>query len=382
MLNIKLAQSGVLCLSTLLLAVTKKLIWMRLFFAAMPVVVAAVAVWPRSHWQSSFAWRHPDDQGWLVLDHGDIVRALSFDPSGRYLATGGFLQSDEAQIRVWEVDTGRLRATLPTTKRRFLSLSFAGDQHTLLSANLISADRWDVDTGTAEVLVDRFAHCALKVAFAPDGRSLLYTDRRGAVRLRNTVNGQERRLLTPAIEMEVGNVAFAADGGTVAAADVETLRVWDVATGATRLEMPSGDPSLTFAVALAPNGAAVACVADLQDASIIDVATGRERVRCRGSTDWIYCLAFSPDGRLLAAGDKDQRVILWDVDTGRELIQFQGHTEPVSALAFSPDGTWLASGSSDHTVRLWRLPQQSRGVSPPRFRQEETIGAFGRYGSI
>jgi WD40 repeat protein len=55
-------------------------------------------------------------------------------------------------------------------------------------------------------------------------------------------------------------------------------------------------------VALSPNGTAVACVADLRNASIIDLATGRERARCAGPTDWIYCLAFSPDGRLLAAG--------------------------------------------------------------------------------
>src|SRR5262249_26479320 len=57
-----------------------------------------------------------------------ITLALSAD--GRTLAGGGIDQ----QVRVWDVQTGQLRATFPGHSREVLDLAFTPDGQTLISA--------------------------------------------------------------------------------------------------------------------------------------------------------------------------------------------------------------------------------------------------------
>src|SRR5262249_60862122 len=97
----------------------------------------------------------------------------------------------------------------------------------------------------------------------------------------------------PAIgrEGEVGWVAFAAAGGTVAAGTRSSVRLWDTSKAV---------PPRTLKGAGTP-------------------------------------VAFSPDGKTLATGEWENAVHLWNVTTGEEIRQMAGHGSYISALAFAPD---------------------------------------------
>ena len=47
----------------------------------------------------------------LVLDHGDVVKAVAFDSSDKFLATSGGNVLGDNDVRVWDAETGRLRDT-------------------------------------------------------------------------------------------------------------------------------------------------------------------------------------------------------------------------------------------------------------------------------
>src|SRR5262249_17249863 len=147
------------------------------------------------------------------------------------------------------------------------------------------------------------------LAFSPDGKRLVSANSGGAVTLWEVATGKRAgRLAAIGQEGEVGSVAFAADGRTVAAGTRYAVPLWGTTKAA---------PSRTLKGAGTP-------------------------------------VAFSPDGKTLATGEWENAVHLWNVATGEEIRQMAGHGSYISALAFAPDGQTVASGSWDGNIRLWK----------------------------
>ena len=82
-----------------------------------------------------------------------------------------------------------------------------------------------------------------------------------------------------------------------------------------------------------------------------DVATGAETARLEGHTDSVSS-PLPAAGRAAGLRLGDNTIRLWDVATGAETARLEGHTSGVQALCLLPDGR-LASGSRDNTIRLW-----------------------------
>ncbi len=249
------------------------------------------------------------------------VSSVAFSPDGTLLASGAYSPS-EANIKLWDVATRNLEATLeghlggPTGVH---SLSFSPDGAILASG---SGDQtvklWDVSSRTHLATLEGHAGHVYSVAFAPDG-TLASGSRDGTVRLWNvatrtgvaTLEGGTGRVL---------DVAFSPDGTTLASSTDGGILLWDMAT------------------------------------------------RTRTSTlDGRGDASFSPDGSVIASGGEGYTV-LWDVAT-RQRIATLGHAgrlrDPdgywVNGV-FSPSGALLASVSIDG-VQLWDASAWTR--TPP-----------------
>src|SRR5262245_2966780 len=105
---------------------------------------------------------------------------------------------------------------------------------------------------------------------------------------------------------EISSVIFSPDGHRVLSGGDNTLKLWDVGTGAL-LRTFEGDS----------NG------------------------------------GFSPDGLRVLSGSHDKTLKLWDASSGALLRTFEGHSNRVASVAFSPDGSRVLSGSVDKTLKLW-----------------------------
>jgi WD40 repeat protein/serine/threonine protein kinase len=192
----------------------------------------------------------------------------------------------------------------------------------------------------------------IRVAWSPDGTRLTSAAEDQTAKVWDAATGQE--LLT--LSRHTGpltNVAWSPDGKHLAsAARDRTVRVWDAATGRELLTLPAPSRSGS-GLSWSPDGTCLAGGCSDGTLAVWDAVTGRELRRIKAHAGAAASVAWSPDGRLLASASYDKTVKSWDASSGQELILFTADGDQVWAVAWSPDGERLAGGAADGSLRVW-----------------------------
>jgi WD40 repeat protein len=221
------------------------------------------------------------------------------------------------------------------------------------------------------------------IAISPDGTRLA-TGHLSRTRIWDVQSGAPlRELRTNRGLVAQSALVFSPDGSRLAsAADDNTARIWDVATGLEQLRVTHGHvprplASLTSrssvkAVAFSPDGTRLATASVDKTARIWDATTtGLQQLQVRHD-DSVGAVAFSPDGTRLATASKDKTARIWDARTGQQQLQVR-HDDSVNAVVFSPDGTRLATSSVDKTARIW-----DAATGEPQFHAAHGGGGVGK----
>ena len=113
------------------------------------------------------------------------------------------------------------------------------------------------------------------------------------------------------------------------------------------------------ALAVAPEGGALASAGFDQSVIFWDLAAGRARAVVRWHAGAVNALVALPDGGV-ASGGEDGRIAIWPAASrgGEPLRVLEGHDGPVASLAWR-DGV-LASAAWDGTVRVWAADGTAR----------------------
>ncbi len=273
----------------------------------------------------------------VLEGHTQAVRAVAFSPDGVLLAScAGPGDGDskevlrnwkEAEIVLWEVATGKRRATLQGQPGTAMALAFSPDGKKLAVAG-----------GT----------------FDPDARNSDLRWKQGEARLWDVATGEGRRIGSHGAAFH--SLAFAPNGQTVAVGTTHgvDIRLLAVATGKEtgRLGPHRG---WVHSLAFSPDGKTLAAGRADHTVQLWDIVKRRVRAVCRGHGGEVHAVAYGPDSRQVASTGADNQVRVWDAATGKERLTLRvgamGGSTEANGLAFTPDGKTLAVGGS-HLVRL------------------------------
>jgi WD40 repeat protein/serine/threonine protein kinase len=317
------------------------------------------------------------------------VLGTAYSPDGRTLA----IACVDRTIRLWDVPSDSLRATLVGHKNEVRSVAFSPDGKLLVSGGGAWNDYsvpgevklWDLTTNVEVADLKGHASVVYAVAFSPDGKSVASAsgDRTAklwevpSARLRSTLSGHSNVVCW---------VAYSPDGQSLATCSFDsTIRLWDPANGEERSKIKTRQ--LVCCIAFSPDGTTLA-------------STGSERVaeasstgnRAGGVTIWdirrgvplktfdevaveFLCVAFSPDGATLASATSNYamsgEVKLWNIAKGR-LEAGLAHGDVPASLAYAPDGQRLAVGLrgrlANDSVMIWEVPALTSRVHPDKAR--------------
>jgi RNA polymerase sigma factor (sigma-70 family) len=302
------------------------------------------------------------------LRHADQIQDVVFSPDSRLIASVG----RDGFIRVWDAATGAARHRFPILAGEQAVLAFAADGKSLLFAGPMPPDpvkvftpvalrRFDLATGKEDAIpLPGNKAVAYGPAFAPDGSAFGFTADNQEYHVVAVPSGK----LIRTVKMGApGAVAVMTAGGTRVAFPPNqpgaAMTVHDVAAGKELPQIKDGARSIV-AAAFSPDGRSIATVAHdpgnwVDTIGVWDTATGQLRRRIEGVENTASCVAFAPDGKSVAVGNLQRLAVqVFDVETGKPAGHYRSWPS-VKHVVFAPDGRSLAAGRTTATISVWDL---------------------------
>jgi WD40 repeat protein len=241
-------------------------------------------------------------------------------------------RNDRGTVSLWETATGN-RLTAFYRQSRDLAFVAGGDILATSDLHSLGADQatrvrlWDVRTGRERATVP-IARPTGRILVSPDGRLIAIGG--AGVRLCDAATGQENVWLGKGTPSTAAPLAFSADGRVLVWTQfVEPMRVWDVTARREIVRLKTDDNM----AALSPDGRTLSTCESLFSAPwrgrasgairLWDLPSGREKASLVGHKSPIIGMLFSPDGKTLVSYEKDE-AIARDVSNGRELDRTLG----------------------------------------------------------
>jgi RNA polymerase sigma factor (sigma-70 family) len=269
-----------------------------------------------------------------LAEQEQSISTVQFSTDGQSLVAAG----TDARVRLWDLRTRKERGRIGSSPRQRV-LAVTNDGATAaLGHDDCSIRVVDLATGNERGRLAGAKEAVVGAAFTPDGRTLVAWHENHTARVWDLAAGKAVR-----------HFAFPDRPDR------------PIAPGST------GERSGYYGAAVSPDGRFIAYGSQGPNflipqgqflyLAIHEVATGKtKRIVENLLPDGATTLAFSTDSRSLAwSGSQSPVIHVLELATGKERLRLDGHHARVTSLIFSADGRTLVSGSDDTTALVWDM---------------------------
>jgi WD40 repeat protein/mono/diheme cytochrome c family protein len=249
------------------------------------------------------------------------VYDVAYSPDGRWLATASGDPGQYGAARLWIAEPdggGKPVRDLVESNDSLFAVAFSPDSKLVAAAGADRAIRiWEVESGKLLATIEDHADWIFDLAFSPDGKRLASASRDKTSKVFDVAK-RESLVTFPGHAETVYCVAFAPDGKSVATGGGDNqIRLWTPDNDGKQVRSLGGFGGPVFQLRYHPDGKQLlACSADK---TVRVYADNSQRLVLNGHGDWIYSFALSPDGKTVASGSWDGEVRLWNLADGKPL---------------------------------------------------------------
>lgn len=239
----------------------------------------------------------------VLEGHGGEVHTVAFSPDGKLLASGERYN----KVKVWDVASQKEVQTWADSESSVLGVVFSTDGKQLFGACKDGNVRvWTLGS-PAEGKKLRHSYMVNAITVTPDGKSIVSADDGGTISFWDTKTLKQTRTLTQGAAVRC--LAISANGKWLTTGSLESVKLWDVATGA-------------------------------------------EKASAKGEAN---SLCFTPDGSRIFVGTQDNLVLCLNAADLSQVWKQEKHERPVTGVAITSDGKSMISSSMDYMLRVWPL---------------------------
>jgi WD40 repeat protein len=269
----------------------------------------------------------------LRVAHMSLVESLTWSPDGRFLASGSYQTAT-----IWDAQTGLVRRRLTGFADRVVALAFTGDGKLLATGG--GAPTEDGEIRVFDVMSGKLAFevknghsdTVFGLAFSPNDKILATC---GADKFVKTWEVPSGKLLKSfeGHTHHVLDVAWKADGKLLVSAGADNVvKIWDFEKGEQVRTISAHSKQITRVQFIGKKPEFVTCSGD-QQVRFWNADNGGNTRNLGDAGDYLYALGVSPDGSVVAAGGETGVVRVYNGTNGQLLKTLlpPGIAPPVAA---------------------------------------------------
>jgi WD40 repeat protein len=243
--------------------------------------------------------------------HLSLVESLAYSPDGKFLASGGF-----QEVIIWDAATGLPRHRIKGFADRVVALDFSPDSKLLATGGGAPTEDgeikvYEVASGklVVEIKKDGHSDTVFGVAFSPDGKMLATCGADKFVKTYEMPSGKFIKAFEGHTH-HVMDVGWQGDGKQLASCGADNVvKIWDFEKGEQVRTINAHTKQITRLRFVGKTDQFITCSGD-QTARAWRT-NGGNAGNMSGSTEFLYALAVSGDGSVSATGGEDGIVRLY-----------------------------------------------------------------------